>query len=80
MKNVTITLEEEVARWARVRAAEQDTSVSRWVGEVLKEKKLEDEAYSAAMSQYLAQPPRRLKSPGERYPTRDEVHDRAGLR
>ena len=33
MKNVTITLDEEVARWARVMAAEQNTSVSRLVGE-----------------------------------------------
>jgi hypothetical protein len=38
MKNVTITMEEEVARWARIRAAELETSVSRvdtnnlWIG------------------------------------------------
>jgi hypothetical protein len=38
MKNVTITLDEEVARWARIRAAELETSVSRLVGQMLKEK------------------------------------------
>jgi predicted HicB family RNase H-like nuclease len=38
MKNVTITLDEEVARWARIKAATQETSVSRLVGEILKEK------------------------------------------
>jgi hypothetical protein len=27
MKNVTITLDEEMARWARIMAAEQNTSV-----------------------------------------------------
>ncbi|OGP98361.1 MAG: hypothetical protein A2Z51_00055 [Deltaproteobacteria bacterium RBG_19FT_COMBO_52_11] len=32
MKNFTITLDEEVARWARIRAEEKDTSVSRLVG------------------------------------------------
>ena len=36
MKNVTITLKEEVARWARIKAAEKNTSVSRLVGEMLK--------------------------------------------
>jgi len=41
MKNVTITLEEEVARWARIMAAKENTSVSRLVGELLREKMLE---------------------------------------
>ncbi len=31
MKNVTVALEEEVARWVRVRAAEQNQSVSRYL-------------------------------------------------
>jgi hypothetical protein len=38
MKNVTITLDEEVARWARICVAKQDTSLSRLVGELLREK------------------------------------------
>ena len=42
MKNVTITLDEEVARWARIRAAERDTSLSRLVGKLLREKMLDD--------------------------------------
>jgi hypothetical protein len=29
MKKVTITLDEEVARWARVKAAEEKTSVKK---------------------------------------------------
>ena len=32
LRNVTITLDEEVARWARVRAAEENSSVSRLDG------------------------------------------------
>lgn len=35
-RNMTITVEEDVARWARVKAAEQDTSVARLVGEMLR--------------------------------------------
>jgi hypothetical protein len=37
MKNVTITLDEKVARWARIRAAEEETSLSRLVGEMLRD-------------------------------------------
>jgi len=35
---VTVTLEEEVAKWARIEAAKRDTSVSRLLGELLKER------------------------------------------
>lgn len=35
LKNVTITVSEEVARWARKKAAEENTSVSRLVGRML---------------------------------------------
>ena len=34
LRNVTVTLEEEVARWARLEAARNDTSVSRLLGDV----------------------------------------------
>lgn len=34
LRNVTITVDDEVARWARVRAAEEDTSVSHLVGDL----------------------------------------------
>jgi len=37
LRNVTVTLEEDVAQWARVEAARQDTSVSRLLGAMLKE-------------------------------------------
>ncbi|MHB8068400.1 MAG: DUF6364 family protein [Desulfobaccales bacterium] len=76
MKNVTITLDEEVARWARIRAAEQNTSVSRLVGEMLKDKMQEEEAYLLAMEQYLAQKPKVMKKPGASYPSREELHER----
>lgn len=76
MKNVTITLEEEVARWARIRAAKLNTSVSRLVGQMLKEKMQEEEDYRLAMSQYLAQEPQALKDAGTPYPRREELHDR----
>jgi len=76
MKNVTITLEEEIARWARVHAAERDMSLSRFVAELLKEKMGEEKNYQAAMQHYLEQPPRTLKTPGDTYPPREELHER----
>jgi predicted HicB family RNase H-like nuclease len=45
MNKVTITIEEEVARWARIRAAEEETSLSRLVGEMLREKMIEEKTY-----------------------------------
>lgn len=38
LRNVTVTLEEDVAQWARIEAALRDTSVSRLLGELLKER------------------------------------------
>jgi hypothetical protein len=76
VKNVTITLEKEVDLWARIRAAEQNTSVSRLVGEMLKEKMWEDKDDHLAMMEYLAQEPRALKSAEAGYPRREELHVR----
>ncbi len=78
LKNVTVTLEEQVARWARLEAARKDTSVSRLLGGILKERMLEKNGYEAAMRRSIARKPF-LKSDGH-YPSREEAHDRAGLR
>ncbi|TVP79644.1 MAG: hypothetical protein EA353_05600 [Puniceicoccaceae bacterium] len=76
MKNVTITLEEEVARWARVWAAEHDTSVSRILGETLKEKMQKEGNYARAQASYLSRPAKPLKPRKESYPKRDELYER----
>jgi plasmid stability protein len=76
MRNVTITLDEEVARWARIRAAEHNTSVSRLVGEMLREKMLQEKTYQMAMQQFLSQSPQTLKQPGTKYPSREELYGR----
>ena len=76
MKNVTITLNEELARWARIRAAERDMSLSRLIAELLQEKMHEEDDYHAAMQHYLSQPPRHLKQANETYPHREELHGR----
>jgi hypothetical protein len=76
MKNVTITLDEKVARWARIKAAEQDTSVSRLVGEMLREKMMNEQSYQSSMKRYLSKKPRPLSHSGARYPGRQELHER----
>ncbi len=76
MKNVTITLEEETARWARIWAARQGSSVSRLLGEVLKKMMLREQGYEAARKRFMSRPPRVLKARGSRYPDRGAIHDR----
>ncbi len=73
-----MTLEDEVARWARVEAARNDTSVSRLLGELLKERMVEADGYQRAMRRALARKAF-LKSDG-RYLSREESHDRGRLR
>lgn len=78
LRNVTVTLEEEVARWARLEAARQDTSVSRFLGGILRQRMTESDGYAKARRRYLSREPF-LKSDGA-YPTREEIHDRDRLR
>ena len=53
MKNVTITMDDKVADWARVEAARRNTSLSRLVGELLAEKMRRDDTYERAMREAL---------------------------
>lgn len=80
LRNVTVTLDEDTARWARLEAARQDTSVSRLLGDILSERMAGEIEYQTAMTRYLAQVPGRHRRPGQRLPARDELHDRHGLR
>lgn len=80
MKNVTITLDEKTAGWARAHAARRSMSLSRFIGEVLNQKMGEAREYERAMKRFLARKPVRLRNPGERFPTREEVNDRRSLR
>jgi hypothetical protein len=79
VKNITITLEEKTASWARIYAAQRGKSVSRLLGEILQERMREVRDYDAAMRRYLAKKPFRFEWNGPR-PTREALHDRASLR
>jgi len=80
LKNVTVTLEEEAARWARIEAAKRDTSVSRFLGEMLKERMDRSEAYNAARARYFSQEPGVHRRHGQTLPSRNELHERNRLR
>jgi hypothetical protein len=79
-RNVTITMDEETARWARVEAARRDSSVSRFVGEVLRERMKDSEEYEAARARYFSQEPGVHRGKGQPLPRREELYDRRGLR
>ncbi len=74
LRNVTVTLEEDVARWARVHAARRETSVSRFLGELLRERMVQEDGYERAMKRALARRPF-MKTDGK-YLSRDAAHAR----
>jgi hypothetical protein len=80
MKNITITVDEKIAAWARVYAARSKQSLSRFVAELLDSKMRESREYDEAMLRYLAVKPTRLNALAAKYPKREELHDRCSLR
>jgi hypothetical protein len=74
LRNVTVTLNEEAARWARMEAAREDTSVSRLLGRMLEERMEQQDEYAKAMKRALARDPF-LKTDGK-YLSREEANSR----
>jgi plasmid stability protein len=80
MKNITITLDPDTAKWVRIKAAEQNKSVSRFVGDLLQQQMKERVEYQRAMERFLAKPPITLRDSDEPLPTRKEIYDRTRIR
>ncbi|MBN9611410.1 MAG: hypothetical protein BGO26_00365 [Actinobacteria bacterium 69-20] len=81
MKNVTVSVPDEVYRRARIRAAESGSSVSALVTGYLRSLSSDDESEFARLRELQ----RRVSAEVHRFTatgrlTRDEVHDRAALR
>jgi hypothetical protein len=74
LKNVTITLPEEVAYWARKRAAEENTSVSRLVGKMLEAQMRQTDDYQEAYRRWRELKPMDIDA--EHRLTREEAHAR----
>lgn len=73
MKNLTISVDPEVARWARIQAARSEKSVSRLVGDLLRAHMLDELRAETALSEYLSRGPVRFSGP---YPSREASHER----
>jgi plasmid stability protein len=75
LQNVTISMDRELLRDVRVRAAEADISVSGFVSEILRDSLSRKGSYEAAYRAW-----RKLKatniSSGKPYPKRDQLYDR----
>ncbi len=80
LKNVTVTLDEETFAKARVRAAERNMSLSRFMSEVLRQELRHESEYEAAFRAWRARKPFPLKGPPQPYPKRAELYDRAAMR
>ena len=75
-RNITVTLDEETARWIRVEAAKRDESVSSYLGGVLRREREKKEGYAQVMELYLSRKPSLLAPEGVPYPTRAKLHTR----
>jgi hypothetical protein len=80
MKNITVTLDDETAAWARVHAAQKNMSLSRFLGELLHNTMHESHAYEDAMQRFFSKEPFRLSGAATPYPKREELYDRGKLR
>lgn len=82
MKNITLTVDDQTAEWLRTAAAAKGVSLSRFVGEVLRNQLPQARDYEQAMNRWLARRAfdKPLRAPGEKLPTREEIYDRPMLR
>jgi hypothetical protein len=74
-RNVTIRISDEAALWARRRAAEENTSVSRLVGEMLERQMRLTDEYWRAFDRWKSNRPMAATGAAERL-SREEVHER----
>ena len=82
MKNVTITLDEDLAKWARVQAAMQSKSLSRMIAEILEQQRAAAEPKAAGSwieQWHKVMPPRRLGFSSKPF-DRASLYDRKVLR
>ena len=79
-RNLTLTLEDDLIRKARVLAARRNRSISALLREELTRLVSEDEAYETAKRAALERLQRGSNLGGGPLPSRDELHDRARLR
>lgn len=75
MKNVTISMDEEMAAWARVQAARAGQSLSCWIGAQLAKLKGGASDFETDLIAVLATPRSPMSDGGRTY-SREEMYDR----
>ena len=75
VKNVTISLDEELAHWARRKAADENTSVSKLIARLLDREMRVSDKYWQAYEQWKKLDIKLDASASERL-TREEAHER----
>ena len=73
MKNVTISLDEELAHWARRKAADENTSVSKLISRLLDREMRASDKYWQAYEQWKKLD---IKLDASKRATREEAHER----
>jgi len=80
MKNVTISMDEATAQWARIEAAKAGKSLSRFVGDVLASQIERKSSQSDTLKRLLAFPKLDLTDDDGNAPARNELYDDEILR
>lgn len=80
MRNVTVTLPEEIALWLRAQTAGNGGSASKWLAGLLERMRHQEGAYEVATECALAIQPEELNAGETPYLSRSTHYDRADLR
>lgn len=80
MANITLKIDDELTREAKILAAKRGTSVSQLVAEELRNLVQRDLAYEKAKLKALNQLENPFAFSGTPLPRREELYDRKGLR
>jgi hypothetical protein len=73
VKNVTISLDEELAHWARRKAADEDISVSKLIARMLDRERRASDSYWRAYEEWKKLD---FKLDASKRMTREEAHER----
>jgi len=76
MKNITISMPDDLARKVRVLAAKADTSMSQYLCRLAAEKAAEGDEYEAAMKRFLSRTRGGIRTEGGPLPSRESLYDR----
>lgn len=80
MRNITISMPDDLARKVRVLAAETDTSMSQFLCRLAEEKVRASSSYQASMKRFLARKRGGIRTEGGPLPSRESLYNRDVLR